>query len=118
MKLPALVFLTAMAMSVDAAQFNESGKIDSFRSYGDTNTYKPTFIQIQNGSTRPLCASASFNNGATRTYFMIKPEEKELLSTALAAAAAGKQVRITSNDDTNLKHNGEVCRVLYIDVQF
>lgn len=75
----------------------------------------PTFIQIEGTSLRENCSHASFGKGDLN-YFIIQPGEKHILSIALAAFMPGKEVKVTSNDTASMKHNGEVCKVIYLDI--
>ena len=113
-----IAVLAVSAFSHADEQFNTGsyGKINYVRSYGDLNSLMPTFIQVEGATVRSTCAHQNFGVGDLN-YFLVKPEEKHLLSIVLAAAMAGKEVKITSNDTPALMHNESVCRVLYIDVK-
>ncbi len=100
-----------------AGQFSTGyGKITTLRSYGDLNPNMPTYIQVEGVSIKPACAHQDFGKGDLN-YWMIKPEEKHLLSIVLAAYMSDQEVKVTSNDTSSFMHNGEVCRVVYIDLK-
>lgn len=114
-----IVFILCLLLSVSsqAGQFATNyGKITYVRAYGDTNTVMPTYIQIEGASIREACSHADFGKGDLN-YFLIKPEESHILSIALAAFMAGKEVKVTSNDTPSLMNNNETCRVIYLDVK-
>lgn len=116
LKLLIAIIVGVLSTSAFAGQYaTPFGTITNFRAYGDTNVNQPTYIQIQGAPIREGCSHADFGNGDLN-YFLIKPEDKNVLSIALAAFMSGKEVKITSNDTNSFMHNNEVCRVIYLDV--
>jgi hypothetical protein len=103
-----------------AGQFNIGyGKIVHLRAYGDQTVNQQMYVQIDAQSVKQNsrdCMSQDLGHGQF-IMFWINKEEKNLVPLVLAAYMAGKQVQIVSNDDPSKKQNGEVCRVLYIDVK-
>lgn len=114
-----ILALLMSSTSLMAGQFNTSyGKIVHVRSYGEYNPNMPTFIQVAGTAVRETCSHSDWQTGnGDLNYYLVLPSEQHILSIVLAAYMAGKEVKITSNDDVDQKYNGEVCRVGYIDIK-